>query len=272
MKFYRLDAHKQVTLYPIVCMHLGAPQADIAFIKEHVARIAADPTGRWISMGDSGECVTRASKGEIYDQTMSPDAQIDAVVNLLEPIRGKGLFGISGNHDRRISKLSGVDWTNALCARLGIPYLGLSAFMRVVLTRKQERSNSAQAVDCFFHHGTDSSSNIGGKVNKARALGELVEADAVFSAHSHICGEVPSTYRTCIVKDGLQTRETRNYICGCAYDSRVPGYAEEKGYSPILPAWLSVTLRYCQQSHRNPARTGPAEFVSQTCQIWRATL
>ena len=108
-----------------------AKQADEAFIEEHIARIADDPDGRYVYLGDGGECVTKASKGELYEQQLSPDEQLDRVVELLEPIRGKGLFGVSGNHDRRISKLSGLDWTKALCVQLGIPYMGISCFSNI---------------------------------------------------------------------------------------------------------------------------------------------
>ena len=65
MKYFRYEAAgRHVTLYPLVCMHIGAAQSDEAFIKEHVARIAADPDGLWVYLGDGGECVTKASKGE----------------------------------------------------------------------------------------------------------------------------------------------------------------------------------------------------------------
>ena len=266
MQFFKHTAEgKTISLYPIVCMHVGANQCDEDFIKEHVKRIAADPNGRYIYLGDGGECVTKASKGEIYCQRLSPDEQIDRVVALLDPIRGRGLFGVSGNHDRRIAKLSGLDWTNALCTKLGIPYLGISAFMHLILP---VNNNITLAWDLFWHHGADSSAILGTKVNKAKKLEELVEADVVFSAHSHIALEVPPTYKAFIEKrSGIKYREIRNFICGCAYDSRVPGYAEEKAYSPILPAYLGVTF-----SAKNKGSGNERTRVKHVeCEIWRAT-
>ena len=227
MKYFQYNhKEKQVTLYPLVCMHIGSKQCDVDFIKEHIQRIADDPTARWIYLGDGGENCTRASKGELYEQTMSPDAQLSYLVELLEPIRGKGLFGVSGNHDRRISKLSGLDWTHALCAHLGIPYMGVSCFMQLRLGNNDRKM---MLYDTFWHHGIDSSSNVGGKVNKANALNQLVWADAVFSAHSHICLDSVPQYIAYLshVKGTVEYRELRSFICGCAYDSR-SGYAEEK--------------------------------------------
>lgn len=265
MKFLKYEHDgKKLTLYPLVCMHLGARQADIPFIKEHVSRIADDPDGRWVYLGDGGECVTISSKGSIYHQTMSPDEQIDAIEELLEPIRGRGLLGVSGNHDRRITKLSGLDWTHALCTRLGIPYMGLSCFMKI----KVGTGKNSLFYDTFWHHGTDSGSVVGTKVNKALKLNDLVWADAVFSAHSHICLDNPPQYIAYlpVAGDTIEYKEIRSFICGCAYDSRT-GYAEEKGYSPILPAYLGVTFN-SYTNHRQ--RTNQQKQM--TCDIWRKRL
>lgn len=261
MKYYRLEVPaKSLRIFPIVCWHIGAAQSDTTFITEHIKRIAADPANRWVYLGDGGECVTTASKGEIYHQRLSPDAQLETLAEMLEPVRGQGLFGVSGNHDRRIAKLSGLDWTHALCSRLGIPYMGVSCFARIVVGRVH--------YDTFWHHGIDSSSNIGGKVNKAKQLEQLVSADALFTAHSHICLEAPPSYIAYLPpKDReIRYREVRNYVCGCAYDSRVPGYAEEKGYLPILPAHLAVTFKGDVNHHNSPH-----ENRKQTCEIWRAS-
>ena len=263
VSLFRHEAGRSVTIYPLVCLHIGAPQADLAFIRQHVARIAADPDGRYVYLGDGGECVTKASKGELYEQTASPDRQIDIVADLLEPIRGKGLFGISGNHDRRIAKLSGLDWTKALCAQLGIPYLGLAAMARFTLSAY----GRSLAWDTFWHHGADSSAVLGGKLNAAKKLEHLAEVDAVFSAHSHIALDAPPTYRLRLDPQGRRVsyREVRNFICGCAYDSTVPGYAMEKGYPPILPAWAGITLRVGKRKVGDVSR-----FVRETtCHIYR---
>ncbi len=265
-------AAKKVTLYPLVCMHLGAKQADVGFIKEHVKRIAADPDGLYVYLGDGGECTTKVSKGELYEQKLSPDEQLEAVVELLEPIRGKGLFGVSGNHDRRISKLSGLDWTKALCTRLEIPYMGIACFMRLSMLSKRPSGERAGPVtyDLFWHHGTDSSSLMQGKIRAAKKLEQLVTADAIFSAHSHICLEAPPTYMACLPSKTKKIcyRELRSFVCGCAYDSRITGYAEEKGYSPILPAYLGVTFH---GSARGGLRT-VYEKRRVECQVWRKRL
>jgi len=46
--------------------------SDENFIKETIRRIQDDPYARWIYLGDGGECNIKASKGDLYSQTMNP--------------------------------------------------------------------------------------------------------------------------------------------------------------------------------------------------------
>lgn len=222
-----------LTLYPIVCMHLGAPQCDLKFIEAHVDRIKKDPAANWVYMGDGGECVTKLSKGDIYSQTMSPQEQLDSIVEILEPIRSKGLFGIRGNHGNRIYKETGLEFDKALCVGLGIPYFGSSTFADLVVGDVN--------YSCYFHHGSDSGTSHAAKVRKAEDFARYINADAIFTAHSHVAMALSPAVLQGIDRSTKSVTSTlrQQYICGCAYDSRT-GYAEEKGYPPLIPAWLSV--------------------------------
>lgn len=214
-------------------MHLGSPQCDYRFLQEHVARIKADPYAKWVYMGDAGECVTKASKGSIYEQILSPQAQLEAVVDLLNPVRDKGLFGIRGNHGHRLYKETGLSFDSALCSRLGVPYLGAAAMAAFGV--------GDQTYTSYFHHGTESGISIRSKITSAEGMARFINADAIFTAHSHVAMEL--TPAPLIEADSrnrrVRTRLRHQYICGTAYDSRT-GYAEEKGYPPLTPAYISV--------------------------------
>lgn len=257
---------QKVTLYPIVCMHVGAPQSDEGFLREHVQRVLDDPDGRWVYLGDGGECAIKESKGDVYKQRFSPGDQLTRAAELLEPIRGKGLFGITGNHDRRIYKATGLDWAEQLCVRLGIPYLGAAALARISIRAADGRRDVLE-YDTFWHHGKDSSSQTPGKIGAAQALVALADADAFFSAHSHACVDLPPEYIVHMPPRAteIRYRKVYNFICGCAYDSRVPGYAEDKAYKPIIPAYLGATF-YGDITHDGTAN----DRKNITAQIWRA--
>ena len=224
-----------IRIYPLVCMHIGAAQADLQFIEDQIATIKKDPNARWVYMGDGGECVTKQSKGDVYAQLLSPQQQQDVITELLEPIKDKGLFGVRGNHGNRIYKETGLDFDKNLCHRLGVPYLGVQTFCNLIVNRS--------SYDLFFHHGLDSGVSIQTKVSKAEQFGFFIDADAIFTAHSHVCLDLPPAgmYHTDNGARKVVTKLRHQYICGSAYDSR-SGYAADKGYRMLLPAWANVAF------------------------------
>ena len=235
-----LDSY--INVYPLVCWHRGCAQSDTEFIEAIVELIANDPNAIWIYLGDGGECVTKVSKGSIYQQTMSPGDQLNDVVRLLRPIRGRGLFGIRGNHGNRIYKETGLDWDESLCTKLGIPYLGTAAFWHLKLRAGSEHP---AIFSIYSHHGLDSGVSVSTKVAKGQQFDRTFICDAITTAHSHIALDLPPRYYATLADRGsepIRWNETREYICGCAYDSRT-GYAEDKGYPPLLPAHIRITFR-----------------------------
>ena len=225
----------RITIYPIVCFHLGAQQCDYKFIQEHIRRIKADPGARVVYMGDGGECVTKNSKGDVFAQLCSPQRQQDLLRELLGPIKDKLLFGIRGNHGHRVYKETGLDFDKTLCIGLGIPYLGAAAFANLVVNRS--------SYDLYFHHGTDSGVSAQSKVNAAEKFATYVDADAIFTAHSHYAAELMPAPILSLDNGAMKvrTKMRKQYVCGSAYDSRT-GYALEKGYKPLLPAQVGVTF------------------------------
>lgn len=234
--YIEVKAPGDITIYPLVCLHLGASQCDYKFLREHVERIAADPKGRWVYMGDAGECTTKNSVGAVYEQLLSPHEQIEAVVDLLHPIRGKGLFGIRGNHGHRIFKEVGVSFDSLLCSRLGIPYLGTAAWAWI-------QAGGGASYATYWHHGRDSGTALKAKIQSATGFADFIDADAIFTAHSHVAMRLTPAALQSIAPQAAKiiTKMRSQYICGAAYDSR-SGYAQEKGYSPLLPAYIAVTF------------------------------
>ena len=247
--------HKAATLYPLVCFHVGSYQCDMRFITQHLARIKDDPSAVWVYMGDGGECVTKLSKGDVYGQVLPPQQQMECLIDLLSPIAGKGWFGIQGNHGHRIYKETGLDFDQNLMTALRLPYLGTAAMANLVVGRS--------SYDLYFHHGIDSGTSIRAKVSKAEEFARFVDADAIFTAHSHVAMQIPlpPLLSADNVQQQVRTKMRTGYICGCAYDSRT-GYAEDKGYPPLTPALLSV--KFDGRVIRGRAQLG------QECVVYRS--
>jgi hypothetical protein len=252
----------ELHLYPFVCWHLGSPQSDQAFIDSMIKRVAKDPLARWVYMGDGGENAIMGSKGDVYSQTMSPQQQINKLVELLMPIRDKGLFLIKGNHGNRTYKETGMSPDENLSLALQLPYLGTSALARIQVNRSK--------YDVYFHHGGDSGVAISSKVNAAKKPEAFIVADAIITAHSHALMDLPPRYMVQI--DGNRTEPfkwttTHEYIVGSAYDSR-GGYAEEKLYPPIIPSHMM--LSFSGRSARREGYNGSFPVKQITSTVFRA--
>lgn len=232
---FKVTEGQYATIYPLPCLHVGAPQSDAKFIKEHLKRIQDDPSGYWVYMGDGGECVTKNSKGDIYGQLMGPQQQLDLLVELFKPIREKGILGIRGNHGNRVYKETGLSFDKALCTALGIPYMGVNTFLNLVVNRS--------SYDLFFHHGIDSGVSSQSKVNKAETFKQFTDADAIFTAHSHVALDLPPAILNYADNNSLKVKSKLRfqYMCGTGYDSRT-GYAADKGYPPLIPAFIKVSF------------------------------
>lgn len=229
-----LSANK-LKLHPVCCWHLGARQSDIKFIQSVIKEIKRDPAARWFYMGDGGECVTKLSKGNIFEQLLSPQEQKDILVDLMGPIASKCLFGIRGNHGNRTTMESGLSFDANLMATLGVPYFDISALVNITVERS--------SYDLFTHHGVQSGAALQSKVTAAKKFGHI-DADIKVTGHSHVAMDLDPEYVTYLDNSSGRVRKKKvtQVIAGCAYDSSVPGYAEEKGYSPILPGRTVLEL------------------------------
>ena len=73
-----------------------------------IAEIKATPNGYWVGMGDFLENAIVGSKSDVYTQVVPPKEQMEHIVELLRPIKDKGLFLIYGNHENRTMRMVGI--------------------------------------------------------------------------------------------------------------------------------------------------------------------
>jgi hypothetical protein len=221
-------------LFPLGDFHFGSAQCDISLVEQTVQKIADDPLAYWVGMGDYIENAIIGSKSDMYTQTIPPAVQLDGVVDILAPIKDKGLFMIGGNHEMRSHRLVGINPSGHIASMLGLPFLGISCLAVFNL-----KSRTPNGFKCYFHHNVGGGSSKGSKVNRLSALRLIVpDADAVFGAHVHDTARTPVTWFDCSYQRIL-TREGCNYNIGSALlwsDS----YAEEKTYQPSTPEFICV--------------------------------
>jgi len=228
---------KRFTLYPLGDFHLGSAQCNEDFIRATVAEIKDNPEARWVGVGDMMENAVIGSKSDVYTQTLPPKEQMEHIVDILTPIKDKGLFLIAGNHEQRTMRMVGLIPEQFIALQLGLPYKGFSCLAVFNLTK----AKNPQGFSAFFHHNYGGGYTPGGKVNRAQQPRKICPTvDATFSGHFHITSRMPVTWYapgyTQVIK-----HVGYDYITGSAleWDN---SYAEEKCKPPAVTEFIKVTF------------------------------
>jgi hypothetical protein len=230
-------------IYPLGDWHFGSRQCHTDFIAQVIAEIKADADGCWIGMGDFMENAIIGSKSDVYTQTVPPREQMDHIVDLLTPIKSKGLFMIGGNHEARTMRLVGIQPEAYIAARLDIPFVGFSCYSHLLTRADQSGTHRShgRGFTVYAHHNTGGGVTAGGKINAAEKLRLIAPtADAIFSAHTHTTARTPFTWyetgKTSIIK-----KTGYDYSIGSALTWN-GSYAEEKRCPPAAVEHIKVTF------------------------------
>lgn len=241
MEFIHFDLpYKSVSVFPLADWHLGSPQCKVPYIKRVVRRIERDPQARWFGHGDLIENALVGTPGDIYKQLKSPEDQIKEVVEILQPIRDKCLFILSGNHEERSQKASGLSPSQNIASDLRVRYCEYSClFVLDLLEAKTPRSFS-----CYAHHNSGGGYSMGGKINAATKLRRICPTvDATFTAHVHTTARIPVTWFE--PGHGQALRKTGyDYISGSTLTWN-KSYAEVKAKHPSTVEHIVVKFVGC---------------------------
>jgi len=107
-------------VYAIGDVHVGSPNYDSNAVRKKLRIIQDDPCGVLCLCGDLGNFGLRSSVSNVYQETMSPKAQIEHIYRLFDPIKDKIVAVVPGNHEERITKEVGTCPLYDLCVRWGI--------------------------------------------------------------------------------------------------------------------------------------------------------
>jgi len=249
-----------IHLYPIGDIHIG----DKCFGKEGGAKldgyikwIKKTPTAYVVLMGDLVNCATLNSPSSPFAQDMDLTDQIKTAVGYFEPIKDKILGAIDGNHEQRLSRYAGYSPTISICERLGIKYLQSSAVIifRLGCYGKKIKGNQTSArprtsFAGYFHHTTGGGSTVGGRMNRAEKLTDIVaDADFYCSGHNH---QLAVAHRIIHVLDRTHARveQLRQMTVNCGgYLEWDESYAEQKQLPPLKIGSPRINL-FIKRKHR----------------------
>lgn len=160
-------------------LHIGHPAADISLLDKAI-NFALENEGntRILLNGDYIEGVLKESKGEIFEQTMSPKEQANFVVQKLKPVAHL-IDGITiGNHDWRVENATSFDPVEIIAKDLGIVdrYLGDRGIVGF--------SWNSHLYTVDMHHGTGGGSTLAAVENNMKRLWKS-DSDVMYCGHWH---------------------------------------------------------------------------------------
>jgi predicted phosphodiesterase/signal recognition particle subunit SEC65 len=224
---YTFNKNKQ-DLLGLGDFHFGARTCDVPKIRKEIKAIKKYGTAV-ICMGDLIENANRYSVGAgVYEQVMTPMKQLEGVYQLLEPIKGQIMAMIDGNHEFRTMKECGFNPTQILADRLGVPYTGWEAFVRM---KVKDFNYIAYAT-----HGSTAARFFWTRVKALEDVMRHVDADIVLYAHTH-----SKMYHEIRYK-GIKEKKKVGVLTGAFLKDDPFGYATMKNLPPIKTGIIPLKL------------------------------
>ena len=143
-------------------------------------------------MGDLIDCGIKDSIGaSVYENRLTPQEQIDMLVDLLRPIADRIDGYVQGNHEYRTTVLSGLDPLRYVASRLGLldsgRYTDNTYILDLSFGRSYGHINKRNHYIVYGTHGCQSGGRtMGATANALEAMGGIVaNADLYLHSHTH---------------------------------------------------------------------------------------
>lgn len=173
-------------------------------------------------MGDLIEMATRDSVGAgVYEQESIGQSQYETMVDWLTPLAKKNLIlgSLTGNHEERVYKMTGVDIGKLIARELGVKYLG-NACWNIFKIGKQNYS-------IYGLHGRTGSRFDGTALLALERISVSFFADLVVMGHTHKL--ISSTVLTQRIEKGLVKEHKKTLLITGSYLKYDGGYGQTIG-------------------------------------------
>ena len=221
-------------------LHYGNPYCSVKHFQRTVDFIRDNNCVCFLN-GDLLEAVTKASKGDVYTQQLTPQQQRDDVVSLLEPIKDKILAVTTGNHEQRIYNETGVDLSLDIATALNAPYRAEGMLFKLSLGDYNSHTKGKPFVFwSYITHGYGGARTKSAKAVKAERAGTWIpQCDWVAMSHDHVVNIAPDVDfvpdNRGIIKDGFLSGKItahRKMLVKTNAFLKWGGYAEMGGFPP----------------------------------------
>lgn len=256
VRYGKQDA--EFSIYDVADIHLLNRGVSKSHLQRDIQRINSDPYALFFEGGDYADWIFPGDKRfdpeafdediRVVDLTQLGAVIAKMIINLFTPIRKKCLGMLIGNHEfKAMNQKSQTFVHDYICDELKVPNMRFSGFTDVYFVHEPGYRGVGMAFSnsppkkfnarlrVFVHHGMGAANTAGGKINKLKALVDMVDADLVMMGHVH------EQYAKAFLKlvpnqdcSEIGQKVTMGLITGSYLRTYAPGftgYGEIKGYS-----------------------------------------
>ena len=266
---YELPESESAELLIISDVHIGNPLCNEAEFKQFVDYIKEEPDDPKMARicilnGDLTESVTRNSKGNLFDLTMTPSVQVATIIKYLLPLTetsrkypmGKIISYCAGNHDEGRYKDTGISAAESIAVGLGLEdrFSTDGCYSFINLRQMYQKTNEKFITHTVYNtHLTGGSVTTGAKANRITRVSQGVLADVVIGSHFHS----PMTFKEDIIvpqtHECMLTQKTITYVISNAF-LRYGDYVQRNGYKPGTIAEPRIYILQAREPKKNRQR------------------
>ncbi len=255
-------------------LHYGNPYCSIKHFQRTVDFIKRNHNCYCFLNGDLLEAVTKASKGDVYTQKLTPQEQRDDVIDMLLPIKGRILGVTTGNHENRIYGETGVDLTADIATALNAPYRAEGMLYKLSFGDGNESHRGKPFVFwSYITHGYGGARTKSAKAVKAERVGTWIpRCDFIAMSHDHVVNVAPDIdfvpdNRGTVNEDGFLSGKIaahRKMLIKTNSFIKWGGYAEMGGFPPseMCSPLISLLTPQSKQWAMYPEKARQAVKVS----------
>lgn len=192
-------------------------------------------------MGDKLECIPPSDPrwdGGVIEDWVDPDdvalTEANHYLDLISPIRDKGIGFVLGNHEDALRRHYHIDIQKYICEKLNLPNLGYSCFIRFKFKRC---GRDRHEIIGFFTHGAGCAITKGAKVNRLERIMDSFSADIYAHGHTHDIITNTKAYLALDRENRVRQKLKVGAMTGCyfrTYTQNVrASYGEIKNYPPV---------------------------------------
>jgi len=215
-------------------LHWGHKNVDKPMIESVIKWIKTHKC-YWLGGGDYGDSIIpndrRFDWRSLDEEYKTPQLQYEKIERLFKPIAKKCLGVLDGNHDIHHWKQHQHNYVEELAKRLNVPYLTISAYLRLYFEQHDANFN------IYAHHGWTGARTAGGRINRIYDLyNTFPMLDLYIMNHIHALGMDEKKTSLYIGKDNKIHDKISHFLFGGSflrgYVVNQVSYVEEKTYVP----------------------------------------